>query len=172
MELEGICFEEIKPFCDSLTIEKENFNPLRYALNAEFVVGVRMDGNLAGLGGIVQSYNYFHSCFWVVKSEFQGREVGYEISQRIIDFAQRRKYNFLILSTLKKLTPAINLYIKSGFRICYEKGDSYWMCLALNKKGSFICKFLPLIIRLYLSPLGNVPRFIRRLSTQRKRQNI
>lgn len=170
MELEGVCFEEIKPFCDSLTIEKEDFDPLRYALNAEFVVGVKRDGNLAGLGGVVRSYKYFHSCFWVVKSEFQRKGIGYEISQRIIDFA-RRRYSFLILSTLSKLTPAINLYIKSGFRFYYKKGDNYYMCLPLNKRGGFICKFLPLIMRAYLSPLGNIPCFLRRLSNQNKKQS-
>lgn len=170
MKLQNVALEEIKPFIDSLTVWKYFKQPLDIVLNAEFITGVRIDNSLAGIGGITISYRIFPLCFYIVKSEFQRKGVGYEIAQEIINFA-RNKYSFLMLTVSKENTPAVNLYHKSGFRIIYRLDDIYWMFFPLNKRGEIIGRFLPLIIRLYLSPLGNVPRFIRRLSAQSKRQS-
>lgn len=170
MKLENIALEEIKPFIDSLTVEEKHFGqPLDIVLNAEFVIGVRINNSLAGIGGITISYQTFPLCFYIVKSEFQRKGIGYKISQQIISFA-KNKYNFLTLTVNKKNTPALKLYHKSGFRIAYELENSYWMFFPLNKRGEIIGRFLPLIIRIYLSPLGNLPRLIRRLSSQSKRK--
>ncbi|MBT9151418.1 MAG: hypothetical protein DDT40_01611 [candidate division WS2 bacterium] len=138
MELDGIELEEIKPFYDSLAVEKDQLRfPLEEILKSKFIKGVRVDGKLAGIGGITLSYRLFPFCFWVVKSEFQRKGVGYEIAQGIISFA-RDKHSFLMLTASKGNTPAINLYRKSGFRIIYRLDDIYWMFFPLNKRGGII----------------------------------
>lgn len=171
MKLENIAAEEIKPFFDSLTVEEKFFEqPLDIVLNAEFVTGVRSNSRLAGMGGITISYRIFPLCFYIVKSEFQGNGFGYEISQKIINFAIKR-YSFLLLVVNKVNTPALKLYHKSGFRIIYGHDDSYWMFLPLGKRGEIINKFLPSIIGIYLSPIGYPLRRIRCLFTP-KRETI
>jgi len=170
MRLQNVALEEIKPFIDSLTVWKYFKQPLDIVLNAEFITGVRIDNRLAGIGGITISYRIFPLCFYIVKSEFQRKGVGYEIAQEIISFA-RNKHSFLALTVSKENTAALKLYHKTGFRIAYKQGNSYWMFFPLNKRGEIIGRFLPLIIRVYLSPLGKVPRFIRRLFAPNKRQS-
>lgn len=171
MKLENIATEEIKPFFDSLTVEEKFFEqPLDIVLNAEFVTGVRSNNRLAGIGGITISYRIFPLCFYIVKSEFQGKGLGYEISQKIINFAIDR-YSFLLLVVNKVNTPALKLYHKSGFRIIHEHDDSYWMILSLNKRGEIISKFLPAIIRVYLSPVGSPLRRIRCLFTPKREKS-
>ena len=172
MKLENIALEEIRPFVDSLTVEEKYFEqPLDILLNAEFVTGVRLADNLAGIGGITISYRIFPLCFYIVRSEFQGKGIGYEISRKIIRFAKTR-YSFLLLVTHKANISALKLYHKSGFRIVYKRGDSYWMFLPLNKRGGIIGKLLPLIIGIDLSPIGDIARLIRRLFSQNKRHSI
>jgi SAM-dependent methyltransferase len=169
MKLENITLEEMKSFINSLTVEKKYFKqPFDIVLNAEFITGVRSASNLAGVGGITISYRIFPFCFCIVKSEFQGKGIAHEISQQIISVA-RNRYDFLALTVNKKNAPALKLYHREGFRIAYEQEHSYWMFLPLNKRGEIIGRFLlPLIIRIYLSPLRNFLRFIRRLFDQHR----
>lgn len=157
MKLEDITLEEVKPFFNSLTVEFRYFvAPVEEILDkAVFIKGVRINNELAGIGGITLSYRFFPLLFWVVKSEFQKKGIGYQLSENIINFA-RNRYSFLLLHVMKENVPAVKLYQKTGFRTCYEAGDRYRMYLPLNRKGSIICRFLPLIYAVYLSPLGKV----------------
>ena len=161
MKLENVTLEEVRSFLNSLTVEEKYFPCLRDAvMSAEFITGVRINNELAGIGGITLSCRFFPLPFWVVKSEFQKKGIGYQLSENIIDFA-RNRYSFLLLHVMKENIPAVKLYQKTGFRTCYEAGDRYRMYLPLNRKGSIMCRFLPLIYMVYLSPLGKVLEGVR-----------
>ena len=173
MELEDIKIVEIRPFFDLLTVESEyfKFSVDRILNTAAFVKGVRRDGQLAGVGGLIKSFGLVLLSFHMVKSDFQRRGIGNEITKVIIAFA-KRKGRSLFLGTVKKgNTSSIIMTKKQGYIIFYEDSDKYWMLFPLNKKGKIIGRFLPLVVRLYLSPIGNVPRFIRRLFTPNKRHS-
>jgi len=155
MELQNIKIEEIEPFFNSLTHEKELMRlPLKGILSSEFITGVRVNDKLAGIAGIVKTQPLIPSCYFVVKSEYQGKGVGSKLGRDVLEYA-KGNYSYLTLYTMetKKYEPARHLYNKLGFRTfypfyrkrIYQKLNQCWMCLYFNRKGEVICKFLPLI---------------------------
>jgi len=158
MKFENVKPNEIREFCNSLSVEKKYFDPFEMATKSEFIVGVRCNDKLAGIGGLIKSYGFVPVLWIVVKQQFQRRGIGTEILQRIIAYAMKN-YSFLILSTRKEIKAAFNLYLKNGFRISYAEDDTYWMHRSFNKRGENICKLLSHIYKIYClvynTPVGH-----------------
>ena len=166
MELEDIKLEEIKPFFDSLTLEREYFpaSADRVLNTAVFIKGVRVDNKLAGIGGLTKSYGYFLSSFHVVRLQFQGRassEISDEITGSIVEFARKSRRSFFLAQVKKGNIPCLVMTHRQGFKISYASDDMFWMFFPLNKVGETIGKyFLPLIFMIYLSPIGKPLRLL------------
>jgi len=165
MELRNIKIDEIEPFFDSLTREKELMRlPLKGILSSDFITGVRVNDKLAGIAGIVKTQPLIPSCFFLVKDEYQGKGFGSKLGRDVLEYA-KGNYNYLTLYTMetKEYEPARHLYNKLGFRTfypfyrkrIYQKLNQCWMCLYFNGKGKVICTFLPIIYPLspYMSLL-------------------
>jgi GNAT superfamily N-acetyltransferase len=146
MQLDNLAFEEIGPFCNSLTVEKKYVTqPHEMALRAEFVTGVRINGELAGIGGLSRYYLLFPVSFYIVKAEFQRKGVGSQLMKNIIAYAAGMGYNYILSTINTENTPAVIMHLRGGYKTLYESGNEYRMGLPLNRKGRIVCKFLPLI---------------------------
>lgn len=164
IELENLSDKEIEPFIDSLSDEKD-LSELYLGMlpNAKFVTVARVDKELAGIAGITETGRSVLGPFRVpylfisVKSQFRRRGIGNEMMQNIITFTKER-YCCLTLSTRKpeKYMPAVNLYLKKGFKIFCAPGIHYYMGLPFNKRGEFVCRYLSIIFMISQSPVGRV----------------
>jgi len=163
VELQNIKVEEIESFFHSLTDEKELMRlPLKGVLSSEFVTGVRVNDKLAGIAGIVKTQPLIPSCFFVVKSEYQGKGYGGKLGSDVLKYA-KSNYSYLTLYTMEtgEYEPARRLYNKLGFKTfypffrkrLYQKLHQCWMYIYFNRKGKVICRLLPLVypLSLYLS---------------------
>ena len=173
MELEDIKLEEIKPFFDSLAEETEHFEVSgdRILNSAAFIKGVRVDNELAGMGGLTKSYGYFLSSFNVVRSEFQRRGLSNEILKGIVKFARKKRRSFFLTQVEYGNFPSLIMVQKQGYRISYDDGKDYWMFFPLNKVGEIIGQyFLPFIFMIYLSPIGKPLRLLHPLPPRSEKE--
>lgn len=157
MELQDVTLEEIAPFFDSLEREKELvMMNVESVMASSFVAGARAGDDLAGITGIRISYGFLPALFIVVKSKYQGMNLGNQLMEKNLDFA-RRHYSYLTLSTEKndEYNAALHLYQKHGFKHLYHRGNRYWMYIFFNGKGEMICRLLPFVLPVlpYLSSL-------------------
>ena len=133
-ELENLTTEEIERFLGSLTVELEYFErPGDWALNAEFLTGVRRNDELVGIGGVRKRFWFLPACFFVVKSRAQSQGFGTQLIQNTLNYARRKGYPLLYLNTSKKNTPAIELYRKNEFRTVSSVGHGFGMYYPLNR---------------------------------------
>ena len=145
MKLENIAYEEIEPFFNSLgKKERELFGiPLTYILCADYVCGVRVGGDLVGIGGYLKSYGFIPSSFDVIASLFQGNGLGNELHKRRLEFARKHySYAVTILGDPETHQASMHLCYKHGLKDFYRKGH---FSIAFNLKGKIICKTIPFI---------------------------
>lgn len=157
MRLQNLDLDEIGPFYESLTSEKQYIeNPLEFPL--EFVVGVRVDGELVGIGGLKRHFRLAHFIFFVVKAEFQRRGFASEIMDEILRYARHKRYS-LVLSTSNKENPgSVAIFHKCNFRKLHEKGNLWRWGLCFDRKGRVMLKFMPIAfeIRSYAVSLKEI----------------
>lgn len=83
--------------------------------NSRYSVSARMEGNLVGYGRIVSDglYQTF-ICDVIVHPEFQGKGIGKNIVQRLMNHCKESNLTFIQLSCAKG---KIGFYEKFGFRV-------------------------------------------------------
>ena len=157
IKLHNIRFEEIGPFYDSLTWEKEWLgNPLRFPL--EFVTGIRVDNELVAMGGLEKS-RFLHLAFRIVRADFQGRGLSGQLKADIDDYAREKGYSFYV-GEIWKGNPALGLLLRyEGGRLVYN-GDLKRLAYPVNRKGELIVRFLPLVFYTYLPAKSVISRIL------------
>lgn len=175
IELKNLTYKEIQPFFNSLSDERDLSESLYVGMLpvAKFVTVARTDKELAGIGGIIEWPNPILRRFIAipiffisVKSQFRRKGVGKAILQKIITFTKER-YSCLTLTTDKseEYSPAVNLYLKNGFKFYSSRiGIQYYMCLPFCKRGEIVCRFSSLLYICYIfyrSSVGSLIRSIR-----------
>jgi len=190
VELKNLTSEEIQPFLNSLR-DEDDLSELRYLgllPTAKFVTAAGIDKEVAGIGGITEMrgpilmrFINIPILFISVKPHFQRRGVGNKILQNVITFT-RERYSCLTLTTYKteEYRPAVNLYLKNGFKIYSSRvGVQYYMCLPFGKRAEIVCRFLSLFyifdISCYLPVVhalsrlrSQLPQFLRKSSRQKQ----
>lgn len=155
IELKNLTYEEIQPFFNSLSDERDlsEWSYVGMLPRAKFVTVARIDKQLVGIGGFTETrgpilirFITIPVLFISVKPYFRIRGVGNEILQNIITFTKER-YRCLTLTTYKseEYRPAVNLYLKNGFKIYSSRvGNQYYMCFPFGKRGETVCRLLSL----------------------------
>jgi len=162
MELENLTLAEARAFLDQLSVPEEQFrHPARYALAAEFLVGARVDGELAGVAGVRRRLFVFPFCFYLVRPRSQNQGIGTQLMSRTLDYAQRRRYGLLALSVAESNSPAIALYSRSGFHTCARTGTWLRMCRHFNLRGKVMGRLLSLLFVVHWALLGYPAHYIR-----------
>lgn len=167
IQLKNLTYEEIQPFFNSLSDERDlsEWSYVGMLPRAKFVTVARIDKQLVGIGGITETrgpilmrFTTVPVLFISVKPYFRRRGVGNKMLQNVITFTKER-YRCLTLTTYKseEYNPAVNLYLKNGFRIYSSRvGDQYYMCLPFCRRGEIACRFLSLFYIFCYSPVGHV----------------
>ncbi|UGU18287.1 GNAT family N-acetyltransferase [Sinomicrobium kalidii] len=73
---------------------------------------------------IADSPDTYELAKMAVSEDYQGQKIGKRLMLRAIDYAIKRGKKRIFLESNTKLAPAINLYIRSGFRVVPLNPDS------------------------------------------------
>ncbi len=152
MVLLDVEFGELAPFMASLGEERElAMITTATVQRATLVVGERVDGELAGLAGIVSS-NLLPCLFVVVRREFQGQGVANALLSKQMDYAAKHRH-FLTLSTYASgdYEAALHLYAKYGFREFRARSGKRWLCRSFTGFGRTVCAALPVVLPVLLT---------------------
>ncbi len=61
-----------------------------------------------------------------VTENHQGKSIGKKLCLAAIEYAKNKKFKNIFLESNSKLTPALSLYTKLGFRLLHEKESSHY----------------------------------------------
>ena len=171
-ELKDVTMEQIRQFWTSLNSELDSYGTNKlsdFLRDGEYIQGVWVDGRLASLGGILNSFcNMIIVPIQLVHRDFQGRGLSYINGRICIDWAKSHKRS-LLLSPVNSDNKAIRQsQKKDGYIEFFTYKHQTWAYMALNWRGRLYHHFVPLCIRLYFSPVMWPLRFVRKIFKQRQ----
>lgn len=111
--------------------KKVLLNPQKYILNdGGHIMFALIDGKVVGTVALIKrENNVFELSKMAVTEEYQGLRIGQKLMNACIDFAGKKGVKRLFLDSNTKLTPAITLYNKVGFKeIPVPKDTPYERC--------------------------------------------
>jgi len=170
--VENLVGEEIEPYFKSLSKKELSGVPAEARPDvkyAKLVTIARINNELAGIGGIIEGHPLLFSrlvvvpsLFIGVKPQFRRQGAGDEMMQNIIAFT-RNRYNCLTLTTWgsTKYIPAVNLYIKNGFKVAHFLGNQYYMWRSFSARGEIIGRLSSIIYAIYYAVSRSLGRGLR-----------
>lgn len=105
--------------------------PQKYILDqGGTILFALLDENVVGTVALIRRGDgVYELSKMAVTEKYQGLKIGQKLMLACIDFAKEKGWGRLFLDSSKKLTPAINLYIKMGFiEIPVPKDSPYERC--------------------------------------------
>lgn len=151
MQSEEIRKNYIEEFLASLSPDSEQRwfpNPNERVKLSSFLAFAILDGEIAGMGGLIVSYGLYPYCWVVVKSRYQGKGIGKAIIRNVMGHA-RGRYSFVTLNVNKENQRAVSLYHQVGYRTYYENDRVAWMGIGFNQWGRAVLKCLRVGERVY-----------------------
>lgn len=114
---EGFGYDNLKDF------DLDDINGYYLKNGGMFFIGIH-DGNIIGTSAVYRkNENKCEIKRIYVKKEFRGMGYGKDLFSHALDYAQN-KCQRIILKTDRSLVKAINMYLKCGFSIIKEEGDT------------------------------------------------
>ena len=165
MKLDNITIKEAESFIAELTPkETKSFNieselTIRTSV---FIKGIRNGSGLSAIGGIAKHYNLFYYPYYIVREEYQGKGIGSELANSNFEFAEKKGILLFVTSVDRQNTFSVYILKKQGYKVITSYKESDYTYVPFSKRGEVIAKLLPIIIRIYLSPFGNILRYWRR----------
>jgi len=164
MKLDNITIKEAESFIAELTPkETKSFN-IKSELTIRtsvFIKGVRNGNGLSAIGGIAKHYNLFYYPYYIVREEYQGKGIGSELANSNFEFAEKKGILLFVTSVDRQNTFSVYILNKQGYKVITSYKESDYTYVPFGKRGEVIAKLLPIIIRVYLSPFGNIFRYWR-----------
>lgn len=101
-------------------------NPQKYILNdGGHIMFALIDGKVVGTVALIKrDNNVFELSKMAVTEEYQGLKIGQKLMYACINYAGRTGVKRLFLDSNTKLTPAITLYNKVGFKEIPDPNDT------------------------------------------------
>ena len=108
--LKNTLIDEFDDFWTYDILEDELHNP-----NSEYFVA-KMDNNILGFAGIWKSVDDVHITDIVVKKILRKSGIGSKLLEKLIQTAKDENFKAITLEVNENNLPAINLYLKYGFK--------------------------------------------------------
>ena len=101
-------------------------NPRTYIINnGGYIFMAKYHGKIAGTVALINEQEGFELSKMAVSPEFQGLNIGQELMQYCIEFAQNHGWSELLLYSNTTLENAIYIYRKFGFKEVPIEGSPY-----------------------------------------------
>jgi len=161
MVLRNIRFDEIAPFYEGLDEQTRAMidNPLEWASSIVFVTGIRVEGQLAAIGGFKRSAFWLPLfTFHIVKPEYQKMGLGSQFTQEFVQFAKERGENCFMGTLRMRNVSNLPFFLKEGYRLISLESDLYVRGIVpLNRKGEILVDLYRMFFNLYL-PVRSIKR--------------
>lgn len=159
IELTGITTKEINSFYNSPDVKDRRFYLRAHedTLKADYVSAIRIDGEVAGIGGLVHStVPFVYMRISIMKPKYQGQGLAKQLAKNDVKYMREKKKGYILLG-LPSIDNAISVKIclKVGYRIC-GKFDSYYMmiCPVRRVRDKCVEVVLRLVCLIYPTPIG------------------
>ncbi len=102
-------------------------NPQKIIKNGGQIFLALINGEAVGTAALIKmNESTYELAKMSVTEKHQGKSIGKKLCQAAIEYAKDKKLKNIFLESNSKLTPAINLYKKLGFRFLPEKVSSHY----------------------------------------------
>jgi GNAT superfamily N-acetyltransferase len=125
VELDNITLEEVKRFIWSLTSDETKYYDIQSDKVLDsliYIKGIKINGELAGIGGIAKWYYFLPHAFYMVKAQYQGIGIGGKLVDANVVYA-RNNLSILLNVSDKANIKAVKLVAHRGFKIAGQ--DKY-----------------------------------------------
>ena len=157
---------EMRDFIASVTDDERRYydvEPERIVHTSVFSKGIEVDRELVAVGGIARWYRLFHYPWYVVKTRYQGRGIGSQLVGDLFSFAEKHSITLLLVVVERENTASVKILNAQGCRKIVSKNSRDYVYRPFNRWGELAGRYvLPVVVRMYLSPVGGVLRVARR----------
>jgi ribosomal protein S18 acetylase RimI-like enzyme len=92
-------------------------NPKKYVLEpGGFIFFAKYHDKIVGVVALINQNTFFELSKMAVALEYQGLKIGLSLMDFCVEFARNQQWKSITLYSHRKLTPAISLYRKIGFK--------------------------------------------------------
>ena len=92
-------------------------NPQKYVIDAGgFIFFAKHNNEIVGVVALINQKTFFELSKMAVSPEYQGLKIGLSLMNFCVEFARNQQWKSITLYSHRKLTPAISLYRKIGFK--------------------------------------------------------
>ena len=148
--------DEVAQVYESLSSERRYIgNPLQMPGRLEFVAGLRVNGELAGIVGLNRRFGIFPFVFTIMKKEFRGNGLSSELFRLAVDYARQMNYSYFLRSVHVENSVSLAMTEKRGYISFYCGRRNCRQILPLNWRGNFVAKIL-LVFGTFYSGVRNL----------------
>ena len=102
-------------------------NPQSYILdNNGYIFFAKFNNEIVGTVALINEKECYELSKMAVSPKYQGLKIGQQLMDYCIDFSKEQGWNKIMLYSNRKLSPAINLYKKVGFKEIALEKDVYY----------------------------------------------
>jgi|TARA_B110000902_G_scaffold168766_1_gene192369 ribosomal protein S18 acetylase RimI-like enzyme len=92
-------------------------NPQKYVIDTGgFIFFAKYNNEIVGVVALINQKTFFELSKMAVSPEYQGLKIGLSLMNFCVEFARNQQWKSITLYSHRKLTPAISLYRKIGFK--------------------------------------------------------
>ena len=92
-------------------------NPKKYVIEpGGFIFFAKYNNEIVGVVALINQKTFFELSKMAVSPEYQGLKIGLSLMNFCVEFARNQQWKSITLYSHRKLTPAISLYRKIGFK--------------------------------------------------------
>ena len=92
-------------------------NPQKYVIDTGgFIFFAKYNNEIVGVVALINQKTFFELSKMAVSPEYQGLKIGLSLMNFCVEFARNQQWKIITLYSHRKLTPAISLYRKIGFK--------------------------------------------------------
>jgi len=102
-------------------------NPESYILdNDGYIFFAKYNKEIIGTVALINESEAYELSKMAITPKYRGLKIGLQLMNHCIEFAKNKGWDRIILYSNRKLTPAINLYLKVGFKEIPLESDIYY----------------------------------------------
>ena len=102
-------------------------NPQKYIIDSGgFIFFAKYNSEILGVVSLINQKTFFELSKMAVTPKYQGLKIGKKMMDFGVQFAKNQQWKSITLYSNRKLTPAIELYKKTGFKEVELEKESHY----------------------------------------------